>query len=59
MDLLGVPLEVSYELWVDEVVHDPVPKWTTPGLVCFFFTLKLTFNYMTLKLEIGCTVNGR
>jgi len=49
-DLLCVPLKVSHNLWVNEVVHDPVPQRTTPGLVCFFFTLEITFDVMALKL---------
>jgi len=50
-DLLCVPLKMSHNLWVNEVVHDPVPQWTTPGLVYFFFTLKFTFDIVALKLQ--------
>jgi len=49
-DLLRVPLKMSHNIWVNEVVHNPTPQWTTPGLVYFCFTLKFTFDVMALEL---------
>jgi hypothetical protein len=42
---------MPYDLWVDEVVEDPAPQWTTPSLVCVFFALILTLGNMAFKLK--------
>ena len=46
-----VPLEMPYDFWVNEVVEDPAPQWTTPSLVCVFCALILTLNNMAFKLK--------
>ena len=52
-NLLCIPLKMPYDLWVNKVVYDPVPEWTTPGLICFFLALKFEINIMRLKLNAG------
>jgi hypothetical protein len=44
---------MSYDLWVDEVIQNPAPQWTTPGFVCSLLTLELTFDLMKFELKIG------
>lgn len=53
INLLRVPLEVSNDLWVDEVVHNPTPQRTAPGLVRFFLVFVLAFDLMALELSIA------
>ena len=58
INLLRVPFEMPYDLWIGEVIHDPTPQRAAPGLVRFGFTFKLTLDVMTFKLTIEYRVNG-
>ena len=51
INLPCVPLKLLHDLRSDEVVHDPVPQWATPGLVCFVLTLKLPLNVVAFELN--------
>ena len=50
-NLLRVPFKLLSELRIDEMVHDPVPQGTIPGLVSSFFVLKFTDYFGPLKLK--------
>jgi len=41
---------MSYNLWVNEVVHGPVPQRTIPSLVFQVFVLKLALDNVPSKL---------
>ena len=32
-NFLRIPLKMPYDLWVNEVVHHPIPQRTAPGVV--------------------------
>jgi hypothetical protein len=49
--LLRIPFELARKFGIGEVVHDPVPHWTTPSLVFEFFALKIAGHHMSLKLD--------
>jgi len=51
VNLLRVPLELFHNLWINKVVHNPIPQWATPGPICFFLTLKLMLNFVALELK--------
>jgi hypothetical protein len=57
-DLLGIPFDVSNNVWVVEVVEDPVPQRTRPHVECVRLALKGELKRFFLKLAVSYRIYG-
>ena len=51
-DLLGIPLNMPHDVWVNKMVEYPVPHRTRPCVKCVGLILKGDLEFMMCELKI-------
>jgi hypothetical protein len=50
VDLLRIPLKLTDNIFVVEVIQNPIPEWTRPGIEMVLGILVLEIDLVTLEL---------